>query len=567
MSHIMKFKIVSSTCNSNVDIRSLSSAVPCQSIRSRLAGCASIALLAGSISLASANADREFERLSLQDVITRALENNYEIQIERINPEIQRERIMTAQSAFDLRLNASYNYESSRSPQNAQEYVSTGGGTGTSGGFGAGNLTGLSTAVLDEPSIFVALNQISKIALVKKFSLGTVAELSTVHSRLDNSLNRDSAAALFHPEYETYTGLTVTQPLLQGFGHDANLAEIRIARSNHKLADLEWRSRTSGLVGQSMKRYYDVVFAYENMEIQKDAIGLAEKLLEDNRKRSAEGVVPPNDVYLAEAAVFVRREKALIAESEYMERQNALQLLYKSVDDVGEVLSVLPTDSLSDEVDVPARSDLLDQAWRDRYDLLQAREVVNQRGHQTAYAKNQVKPRLDLIGSAGLSGLAANTRNSYGEANRRQGSEWVIGVTFSVPFSFERQKAQLRAARRQEDQARIDVQRVKTQVSLEIDTVLSRLRLDKQRVETARQSREVARKTLDGESMRLEEGLTTSYRVLEYQKEYSQTRSREVAALADLNKGIVDLWLMTSQVLSRRSIVVEGATNYSKDSI
>ena len=538
-----------------------------RAIRLRLAACVSIALLAGSVSLTGANAEGEFEELSLQDVITRALENNYEIQIESLNPEIQRERIMMAQSAFDVRLEASYNYESSDTPQNAQEYIATGGGTGTSGGFGSGGLTGATTPVLIEPSIFQTRNQTSKVALVKKFSAGAVAELSTSLSRLDNSLNRDSAAALFHPEYETYTGLTVTQPLLQGFGYDANLAEIRIARSNNKLADLEWRSRTSGLVGQVMKRYYDVVFAYENMEIQKDAIGLAEKLLEDNRKRSAEGVVPQNDVYLAEASVFVRREKALIAEAEYMERQNALQLLFKSVDDAGEVLSVLPIDSLSDQAEVPARSELLDQAWKDRYDLLQAREVVNQRGYQTAYAENQVKPRLDLIGSAGVRGLDGDASSSYNEASDSQGEEWMIGIAFSVPFSFERQKAQYRAARRQEEQARIDVQRVKLQVSLEIDTVLSRLRLDKQRVETARQSREVARKTLDGETKRLAEGLTTSYQVLSYQKEYSQTRSREVAALADLNKGVVDLWLTTSQLLSRRSVVVKGATDGSPGSI
>ena len=67
---------------------------------------------------------------------------------------------------------------------------------------------------------------------------------------------------------------------------------------------------------------------------------------------------------------------------------------------------------------------------------------------------------------------------------------------------------------------------------------------------------EVALKTLDAENKRLEEGLTTSYQVLVYQKEYSQTLSRVVAALADLNKGLVDLWLTTSQLLKRQRIVV-----------
>lgn len=512
-----------------------------------------LSLVLDASSLLAANAAEE---LSLQDAITRALEDNYEIKIESLNPEIASERTMIAESVFDVRLEASYTYNSSDTPQNAKEYIATGGGTGTTGGFGSSGTTAPATPILKEPSVFVERNHVAKVGLVKKFSLGTTAELSTSQSVLDNSLNRDSSAALFHREYESYTGFTVTQPLLQGFGYDANLAEIRIAKSNNKLADLEWKARTASLVGQVMKRYYDVTFAYENMKIQRDAITLAEKLLEDNRKRSKEGVVPPTDVYLAETAVFKRQEGALIAEAEYMERQNALQLLFKTVETTDRAVDIQPLDSLPDAVTFPERSELLEHAWAHRYDLLQANEVVSQRGYQSDYAESEVKPRLDLIGSAGVRGLDEDTGDSYSEAANGQGSEWLVGVTFSRPFSFERERAKARLAKRQEDQAAFDVMRVKVQVSLEIDTVLSRLDIDRRRVDTARKSREVAFKTLEGETKRLEEGLTTSYQVLVYQKEYSQTRSREVAALVDLNKGLVDLWLITSQLLERRSIVV-----------
>ena len=501
-------------------------------------------ILAGLLVHSSVIAGNPFEMLRLQDAITRALQDNYEIEIERINPEVAGERIMIAESAFDITLEASYLYESKETPQNARDFASL---------FGSNQPV--------ETNIYDERNQTTNIGLVKKFALGTVAELRTTQRILDNDTN--SNGSLYHPEYESYTFFKVTQPLLQGFGFDANLAEIRIARSNQKSADLEWQARTANLVGQVMNRYYDVTYAYENMQIQADAIDLAEQLLEENRKRSAEGVIPPNDVYLAEAAVFKRREEALLAEAEYMQRQNGLQLLFKTVELASEVVDVKPADSLSDKVTYPSRTELLEHAWSHRYDLLKAKETVAQRGYQTDYARNAVKPQLNLIGSTGMRGLEGDIDGSYSEAADGQGPEWTVGVEFSMPLSFERQKARARLAEREEAKSEIDVKRLKQQISLEIDTVLSRLKIDQQRVETARMTSEVALKTLDAENKRLEEGLTTSYQVLVYQKEYSQTLSRVVAALADLNKGLVDLWLTTSQLLERQRIVVaDGGDRY-----
>lgn len=500
-------------------------------------------VLTGSLAHSGLTAGNAFERLNLQDAITRALENNYEIEIERINPEVASERIMIAESAFDINIEASYLYESKDTPQNARDFAAL-----------------FNTNQPTETNIYIERNQTTDIGLVKKFALGTIAELRTNQRILDNDTNRDGS--LYHPEYESYTFFRVTQPLLQGFGFDANLAEIRIARSNKKTADLEWQARTSNLVGQVMKRYYDVTYAYENMQIQADAIGLAEQLLEENRKRSAEGVIPPNDVYLAEAAVFKRREEALLAEAEYMQRQNALQLLFKTVESADKVVNIKPVDSLSDKVRYPDRTELLEHAWKHRYDLLQAKERVAQKGYESDFASNAVKPQLNLIGSTGVRGLKGDIDGAYNEAFDGQGPEWTVGVEFSMPLSFERQKARARLAEREEAKAAIDVKRLKQQVSLEIDTVLSRLEIDQQRVETARKTSEVALKTLDAENKRLEEGLTTSYQVLVYQKEYSQTLSRVVAALADLNKGLVDLWLTTSQLLERQQIVIADEGNH-----
>jgi outer membrane protein TolC len=505
--------------------------------------------------------DSKVESMTMAEAIALALANNHDIAVQDLEKFIESEQVNTARAAFDPRLEGSYAYQFINTPQNAQDYVATGGGAATSGlGSGAG-VTGsgatISPLLLETPTIFEQRNHVGKLSLVSKLPTGTTFDIGTSLRALDNTLNRSQPPGIFNPEYETFSGLTITQPLLRGFGTKANLAELRIAKSNVRLADLEWRSRTAAVVGSVMKLYCDVIFTYENMQVQREAIKLAERLFDDNKKRSKEGVIPPNDVLVAEAAVYARKEDALLAESQYLERQNAMQLLFKKGSDARVNVRIRPADRLRDTVEVPSRAALLDLAQNARYDVLQATEVVQQRKDQTLLARNQSLPRLDLIASGGYHGLSNSTGRSYSDAADGRGAEWTAGVAISIPLGFRRARSQARLAEHQELQAVINVDRVKAQISLELDTVLSRITTDRQRLETARKGREVALRTMEGEMKRLTEGVSTSYQVLQYEKDYSEARSRELAAVQDLNKDQFDLWLVTGQLLEKRGIIVD----------
>ena len=375
---------------------------------------------------------------------------------------------------------------------------------------------------------------------------------------LDNSLNRNRPPGLFHREYESFTGITFTQPLLRDFGKEINLTELRIAKSNSRLADLEWRSRTAVTVASAMKLYFDVVFTYQNMLVQRDAIDLAETLHEENKKRQEEGVISPTEVLVAEAAVYARKDEALIAESQYVERQNALQLLFRSGDDTENEIRIVPSDSLRSSVEVGKRDEMIELAQNSRYDILQALEIVDQRKDQVQFAKNQIKPRLDLVASGGLHGLNGSTGGTYSAAlGDGQGPEWTLGVAFSMPLGAKKARAEAQVAELEAERAKINADRVRVQIALEIDTILNRIETDRQRMATGRKSVEVAALTMDAEIDRLNEGVSTSYQVLQYQEEYSQTRSRELAAQTDLNKDQLDLWLATGRLLEKQGIIVE----------
>lgn len=485
----------------------------------------------------------EEERLTLRAVILKALENNNDIQIEELGRLIEEEKIKVASLPLDPRLEASYIYESIRTPQNAQNFVATG------GGIGAG------APALTDPTVFAQQNHTSKLTLVERTASGTTFELGTTMRVLNNSLNRRLPPSIWNPEWETFTGLSITQPLMRGFGKDANLAEIRIAKANAKIADYEWQARTSAVVAEVMKRYYDVIFTRENIAVQREGIMLAEKLLEDTRKRSKEGVAANNDVVVAEAGVYQRMEEVLAAEMQYIERQNALQLLFKRADDVYmHGTRIVPVDRLSAVTPATDRTTLMGVALRNRYEVKQAEEFIHARDAQSQLALSQSRPRFDIVASGGLHGLQGNMGDSYSQAFQGQGPEWTAGFQYSLPLNRDHLKATERLAGHQQEQAVIQAEKTRLRVLLEVDTVLSRVRIDQERLVATRKSREAARQSAEAELKRLQQGVSTSYQVLQLQRDYSQARSRELATLADFNKSLADLDLTTATVLEKQGI-------------
>src|SRR5207237_3199954 len=79
--------------------------------------------------------------------------------------------------------------------------------------------------------------------------------------------------------------ITLTQPLLQGFGFLPNTRFIRIAKNNREISDVAFRLQVITTVDQIENIYWDLVNAYENVKVQQESLALAQKTLEDNKKQ------------------------------------------------------------------------------------------------------------------------------------------------------------------------------------------------------------------------------------------------------------------------------------------
>jgi outer membrane protein TolC len=467
--------------------------------------------------------------------VLRGLENNFGLEIDRSAYMSSEDRVVVTLGEFVTRFVSQARYSRSERRQNSQEF----------------NQTGRVQGVFDDEVLQL------RVGLEQKFSTGARASISTVNTRTINPTTRQeltfsqTAAGFairgpaYNPEYQSITVLNVSQPLLQGRGPRSTLAENRLARIGVEEAALRVRASAERLIGQILVTYGEVVFARENLKVKEDAVKLAENLVNENRRRVQEGMMSPIDVTQAQARRAEAMEEVVSARVFLSERINRLlgltQRNFDSSETVnisGSVAQLIP--GVNEEGLEVARFALLSNPAF--LAILKRAEVEDVR---LAFARDQALPRLDLEGSMGLNGLGGNFKDSfsdYGSDNRDP--DWSVGVTFTVPLSRKAERAQVRIARRGKEQALMEIKQAEIQLLVELENALQEYRATLERIEFVKESVRLAEEGLRSEERRLASGVTTSYNVLNQQRDLSFARTRALAADVESFSALVQLYLI-----------------------
>jgi outer membrane protein TolC len=202
------------------------------------------------------------------------------------------------------------------------------------------------------------------------------------------------------------------------------------------------------------------------------------------------------------------------------------------------------------------RSRLLQLAFANRPDFQQALAEADAQDVRLRFAKNQVLPQLDLVGTYGLNGLTDSYSNSFDDTFQGRGAGWTVGVNLRVPLGNMQARAQLDSAKALKEQAILKIKQAELTIGVDIDTVLSRIDSFKQRLQTAQKTRELNDQAMRIAYRRIQEGQISSFDLIEQQRRLFEARSREVAARAELNKAITQLWLVTGTVLEKLGIQI-----------
>lgn len=484
--------------------------------------------------------------LSLKETISRALEQNLDVKIKLLDDSIAGDLNRQAVGAFNPVFNLTGTYEDLNRPQNSQDYVATGG-------------TGLDPNFLNrEPRIFKEDNFRFKAAIEGKLPVGTKYELFSRLDVLRNTLNTTNPLALFTPEYQSFTGLTLTQPLWKGFGTDVNLAEIRVARKNKQISELEFRSKTLEVVATAMQSYYDLAYLSQEMALRREEKELALRLTRDRKEALERGQSSSRDVNRAESALAETIEDLTKAKAAVYQRQAEVLSLISDAPSDSTPRLIVPITALPAAFPLSLDAGaFISEALAHRPEYLAARHKIERENIRLVYAENQIWPQVDFQSTAGVNGLTGDGHSTYRKAfGDTDGFQWSVGVVFSVPLGNDTAIGARDAARKRKEQALLELQQVETNTALSVQQLVSLYQAQRERLQAMRFFRDNAQKALSDLELRQERGQAGDVELLKFKRDLTDARTRELAALADLQKVLVRLYQISGTLLERENITL-----------
>jgi outer membrane protein len=548
--------------------------------------------------------------LSLADAITLALENNYDIAIERINLDIADTDLLRAKAGSFLR-GAPAGLVTNTQGGSGTTVASGGGPGGTStgnGGAGSGanglvlstNGGGPAPEVLD-PVLIGGLEYEATNAPCTNGLCGTATSTYTDTSTFnfsytqgfmtgsqltvgfDNSrTTTNNPFSSYSPDINTNFRAQFTQHLLQGFGPKINGRFILEAKNNRRITDSAFRQQVLYTVNQVENIYWGLVSAYEDEQAKERALGQSTQLTADNRKQLEIGTLAPLDVVNSDASVATDKQ-ALIASQSNLEYQQLLmkQAIARNLNDPQLANApVIPTDRVSlerlQEEDQPVES-LVAEAYANNPQIEQA--VLNMKNNQITIRgeKNGLLPTLDAYAFYGASAVAGAINpnenlvfgspgaapGSYGNAigNLFNNTEPDKGIGMSLNIPLRNRVAQADQARSQMElrQSQMRLQQLYTQVRISVINEQYALTNDRAQVAAAQASRDYAAQSLDAEGKKYKLGASTTALVLQQGRNLAAAENTLISATAVYAKDRAALRQVLSTTLSDYGISITDA--------
>jgi outer membrane protein TolC len=399
--------------------------------------------------------------------------------------------------------------------------------------------------------------------------------------------NGNSNQNTLNPYWNSSLGVTVTQPLLRGFGIALNRRFIRIAQNNQRLSDQVFRYQATITVSGVVRLYTDLVSLSEDLRVKQETLGAAQRLAEDNRNKVDQGTLAPVEVTRAEAQVAAARQDVVNADG-YLRQQ---ELILKSVitrdfssDPLIHNARIVPSDPLPvDPLPTDTIEHMVQLAFENRPDYLAAKTQLTNTQITLEGSRNAVRPELDLVGNMANSGLAgalnpgyasgsalalsgltpAGLADGYGTALAqvlaRDYPSYSVGLNLTLPLRNRVAQADLARDELQLKQTQVRTKQLENTIRVEVEDALIALQRTRSAYDAAVETRKLQEQSLEIEQERFDVGLSTNFLVIQYQSYVAQARSTEVAARGAYAKAWTQLDSVMGTILQVHNITLEDA--------
>jgi outer membrane protein len=547
--------------------------------------------------------------LSLSDAIALALENNLDIAISRYGPIEARTDLLRAQGGGALRGVTQAVNTGPASAGLSLNAFSSGGGGGTAGTTATAGLNGVvsqlgtlipnfdpiltgfvgwahATAPQSTPFLYgttslVTTTTTANFTLSQGFASGANASLS--FSNADSRLN--SGRPDLNPLISGGLTLTMTQPLLNGFGFAVNRRGIHQAELSLQVQDYVFKQQVMTTVASIISLYWNLVSFNQQVKVTQQSLAASQKLYEDNKKQVEVGTLAQISIVQAEAEVASREQDVTVAETNVLQQEtiikNALSRNGVASPSVAEA-RIVPLDMIRvPEVEpIQPIQDLTAMAIKDRPELPQDRLNIQNSKLSILGDKSNLLPQLNAYASVGNSGqagiintltpLPGNVRapdpfffggygNYLSQIFSRNFPNYSVGVTLSIPLRDRAAQADYLRDTLNLRQSQLALEKETNQIRVDVQNAAIALQQARAQYQAASKTRVLEEQTLDAEQKKYALGASTSYNVILIQRDLLTAQGTEVAAKSNYINARNNLDFVTGQTLQVNHIDIGEA--------
>lgn len=476
----------------------------------------------------SSQAQRNVRRLSVDEAVRLALDQNLNIQVERLNPQIQDLSMAVARTPWTPNLTAAVNNGRLNVPTNTIF-------AGTQG-----------TLTREERGATVGWEQL--------LPWGASYKVAWDNSRVRSNTLFDSPNPALS---STLTG-SYAQPLLRNFRIDSARQQLRVTKANREISDIELTQTLLHTVRNVKVAYWNLAYAMSSLLVRQQSLELARASLRNSRSRLEAGMMAPLDVVEAESEVAQREEAAIVAGAAVEQTEDRLRaLLFDPAMPKFWDVKLEPTDAARVQtmrVDTEAATK---NALSKRTDLLSARKNVEITDVNIRYFQNQGLPDVRAQVDHGLAGqggtalqfgqgfppsVIGQQSTGYGPVFRNliDNESWRVSLSVSYPIGASAAEANVARARLERTQAETRIRNLELQIATEVRDAGRQVNTNAKRADATKAARQLAERRLESEEKKFAAGLSTSFLVFQAQRDLAQARNAELRATLDYNTSVVE---------------------------
>ncbi len=488
-------------------------------IRRHATRSAALAVLAALLLPTGGAARAEEVPISLDTAVREAIAGNLDLRVQSFSPSLSETDLWRARAIYDPKLSLLLDHRGTKSAFNP-------------------------TSSFQEQRLFFDAN------LSADLLLSSGARATAAFTNLWSQDNFDTPLSRYaQPELS----LSLTQPLLRGFGREMTEQEITVAGYSRDSSLLQWRSVAISTAAAARDAYFSLVKARENLETRRASVAVAKEIHAGNQARVKAGVLAEVELLDSEFGVAQREEDLLTAEKNVRDASDSLAVLIQQ----GIGAELVPLDPIPVAPVEHSEADAIRLALRERPDLQRERVALKSREFQTRVARNAVLPDLSLTGSAGIEGLGQDYGEAFEDLRTGESPFWSVGLSLSYPLGNRAAKADLAASRLRERQQETRIRSLEEQVRLEVRNAIRALETGYRRIEVMRKGVALGETRLASFRKRGKVGLAVTQDVLQAELELTAAREALTAARADYQGAITRLWTATGELLERQGIRIE----------